>query len=60
MKPRAIVVGTGWAGEGHAIALQSAGVEVVALCGRTRETAIAKAEKLSIGNVRQNWREEIE
>ena len=60
MTTKAIVVGTGWAGEGHAIALQSVGVEVVAFCGRTRETTTAKAEKLSISNVRYDWRKAID
>ncbi len=31
---RAIVVGAGFAGEGHTLALRHAGVEVVALCAR--------------------------
>lgn len=35
MQLRAIVIGAGWAGEGHTLALRSAGVEVVALSGRS-------------------------
>jgi glutamyl-tRNA reductase len=39
MAVQAVVIGTGWAGEGHIRGLQAAGVEVVALCGRTPEPA---------------------
>ena len=35
MTIRAVVIGAGWAGEGHVIGLRDAGVEVVALFGRT-------------------------
>jgi len=44
----AIVIGAGWAGEGHSKALRSAGVEIVVLCGRTPEPAQAMAQKLGI------------
>ncbi len=59
MALRAIVVGTGWAGEGHSKALRSAGVDVVALCGRTPEPTQILAKKLGIGDVRFDWREAI-
>jgi predicted dehydrogenase len=49
---RAIVVGAGWAGEGHTVALRAAGVEVVAMVGRTPEPTRAKAGKLGIDAVR--------
>ena len=29
---RAVVIGAGWAGEGHTRALQACGIEVVAIC----------------------------
>ncbi|MCA1572548.1 MAG: Gfo/Idh/MocA family oxidoreductase [Chloroflexi bacterium] len=48
MTLRAIVVGTGWAGEGHTLALQAAGVEVAAICGRTLERTQALAHKLRV------------
>ena len=60
MSLQAVVIGSGWAGEGHTIALRAAGVEVVAMCGRTPEPAIAKARKLGIPNVRFDWREAVE
>lgn len=56
MTVRAIVIGAGWAGEGHSKALRAAGVEVVALCGRTPEPAQAMAQKLGIAAVRLDWR----
>lgn len=55
MTLRAIVIGAGWAGEGHSKALRAAGVEVVALCGRTPEPAQAMARKLGIATVRLDW-----
>lgn len=59
MALRAVVIGTGWAGEGHSKALRQAGVDVVALCGRTPESARAMAQKLGIADVRFDWREAI-
>lgn len=56
MTLRAIVIGAGWAGEGHTKALRAAGVEVAALCGRTPEPAYAMAHKLGIADVRCGWR----
>ena len=41
MTMRAVVIGAGWAGEGHVIGLRDAGVEVVALFGRTPEPAFS-------------------
>jgi predicted dehydrogenase len=56
---RAVVIGAGWAGEGHSKALRLAGVEVAALCGRTPEPAKAMAQKLGIDDVRFDWREAL-
>src|SRR5262245_20012856 len=60
MTLRAVVIGTGWAGEGHTIALREAGVEVVAMCGRTPEPAKAMAVRLGIEHVRFDWRQALE
>jgi predicted dehydrogenase len=60
MTLRAVVIGTGWAGEGHTIALREAGVEVVAMCGRTPEAAKAMATKLGIDEVHFDWRQGLE
>lgn len=55
MSLKAVVIGAGWAGEGHTIGLRDAGVEVVAMCGRTPEPAQAMAAKLNIPNLRLDW-----
>jgi predicted dehydrogenase len=55
MTLRAIVIGAGWAGEGHTIGLRAAGVDVVALVGRTPEPAHARAQQLGVANVRFDW-----
>src|SRR5690349_17950750 len=60
MTLRAVVIGAGWAGEGHTLGLRDAGVEVVALCGRTPEPAHARAQQLEIANVRFDWRDALE
>src|SRR5262245_43272380 len=60
MTLRAVVIGTGWAGEGHTIALREAGVEVVAMCGRTPEPAKAMAARLGIEDLRFDWRQALE
>ncbi len=59
MTLRAIVIGAGWAGEGHVLGLQAAGVEVVALCGRTPEAAYQRAAQLGVAQVRFDWRAAI-
>lgn len=56
MLHRAVVIGAGWAGEGHVFGLRPAGVDVVALCGRTRRPATEHAKHLAIPNVRFDWR----
>ena len=56
MPLRAVVIGAGWAGEGHTLGLRDAGVEVLALCGRTPEPAYQRAAQLGITDVRFDWR----
>jgi predicted dehydrogenase len=51
----AIVVGSGWAGEGHTLALRAAGVDVVAICGRTETAVKALVERLEVREARLNW-----
>jgi predicted dehydrogenase len=60
MTIRAVVIGAGWAGEGHTIGLRDAGVEVVALFGRTPEPAYQRAAELGITDVRFDWRAGLE
>ena len=57
---RAVIVGAGWAGEGYTRALRGAGVDVVALCGRTAGPAYAMGRKLGVVDVRLDWRSAIE
>ena len=45
---KAVVVGAGWAGEGHTKALQHCGVEVVAICARRQEIVDKVASNLGI------------
>lgn len=56
MSLSAVVIGSGWAGEGHTLALRAAGVEIAALCGRSAEPSHALAKRLEIPEVRLNWR----
>jgi predicted dehydrogenase len=56
----AVVIGSGWAAEGHTIALQSAGATVVAICGRNQQSVVAKAIKHGIPNTRLDWRQALE
>jgi len=59
MMLRAIVIGAGWAGEGHTLALRAAGVEVVALCGRSAAPTRSLAERLEMQETRLDWRSAI-
>lgn len=55
MQLRAIVIGAGFAGEGHTNALRRAGVEVVALCGRERAVVEARATALGVPLASTDW-----
>ena len=57
---RAVVVGAGWAGEGHTKALQWCGVEVVAICARQPEVVRQVAERLGVAEGSVDWRGTIE
>lgn len=58
-KLRAVVIGAGWAGEGHTIALQHCGVEVVSICARNQDVVRAVAERLGVANASTDWRESL-
>lgn len=53
---RALILGAGYAGEGHTLALQRAGVDVVAMASRTRASCEATAARLGIPNTGTDWR----
>ncbi len=56
MALQAVVIGTGWAAEGHVRALARSGVEVVAVCGRSAEPTQALIERLAVPAGRLDWR----
>ncbi len=53
---RALILGAGYAGEGHTLALQRAGVDVVAMASRTLSSCQATAERLNILHAGTDWR----
>ena len=57
---RAIVIGAGWAGEGHTRALQYAGVDVAAICARQTGIVQAVADRLGAGEASIDWRHTLE
>ena len=52
----AVVVGAGWAAEGHVRALQQCGVQVAALCGRQPHVVRATADRLGVAGASTDWR----
>src|SRR5271165_3353705 len=56
MPLRAMVMGAGSAGEGHALALRQAGVEVVAIASRTADVVRRVADDLGIPVATTDWR----
>jgi predicted dehydrogenase len=57
---RAIVIGAGFAGEGHTLALRHAGVEVVTICARQPAVVQAVADRLAIPQTSTDWRHALE
>jgi predicted dehydrogenase len=55
-KLRAVVLGSGYAGEGHTLALRDAGVEVVGMASRTAAAVEAAAARLGIPEAGTDWR----
>ena len=56
MALRALVIGTGWAAEGHVLGLRHAGAKVVGLYGRNAEIAAQLAARLGVERLGQDWR----
>jgi len=52
---KAVVIGAGWAGEGHTKALQHYGVDVVAICARKADLVQKVASQLGISEASTNW-----
>jgi predicted dehydrogenase len=57
---RAIVVGAGFAGEGHTIALRECGVAIEAICARTPSAVQAMADKLGVPLASIDWRQTLD
>jgi predicted dehydrogenase len=57
---QAVVVGAGWAGEGHTLALQHNEVHVQAICARDKETIEAVAKRLEVPEGSTDWRTTLE
>jgi predicted dehydrogenase len=56
---RALVVGAGFAGEGHTLALRDQGVDIVAICARQPDVVRAVADRLEIAEASTDWREAL-
>lgn len=59
-KLRAVVIGAGWAGEGHTNALRHYGVDVVAICARQADVVRAVADRLGVPEASTDWRQTLE
>jgi predicted dehydrogenase len=57
---RAVVIGAGWAGEGHVLALRHGGAEVVALCARQPDVVQAVAARLGVPQASTDWRRTLQ
>lgn len=57
---RALVLGSGYAGQGHAMALRDAGVEIAAMASRTEDVVRRVAAELEIPLAFTDWREALE
>src|SRR5690349_13521776 len=53
---RALVLGAGYAGQGHALALRLAGVEIVGMASRSAEVGAKIAADLKIPRYSADWR----
>jgi len=57
---RAVVIGAGWAGEGHTLGLRFCGVDVVGLCARDEAVVQAVAQRLGIPHAHTDWRRALD
>lgn len=57
---RAVVIGAGQAGEGHTVALQNVGVDVVAICSRTPSVVSEVARRLGVEQASTDWRKTLD
>lgn len=54
-KKKVLILGTGFAGQGHAEAFRTSGAEIVGIVGRTEHVVIDVAKKLNIPYAGTNW-----
>jgi predicted dehydrogenase len=57
---RAVVIGAGFAGEGHTQALRSTGVDVVAMCARQPRVVQSVADRLQVPQASVDWRQTLQ
>jgi predicted dehydrogenase len=57
---RALVIGAGWAGEGHTLALRFCGADVAGICARDETVVQAVAQRLSIPHAYTDWRRALD
>ncbi|MEZ4864337.1 MAG: Gfo/Idh/MocA family oxidoreductase [Caldilineaceae bacterium] len=53
---RALILGAGYAGEGHTLALRRAGVDIIGMASRTLASCEATAQRLNIPHAETDWR----
>ncbi|MDA0711075.1 MAG: Gfo/Idh/MocA family oxidoreductase [bacterium] len=56
---RALILGSGFAGQGHAMALRDSGVDIVGMASRTRTVVEQIAGKLKIPYATTNWQQAL-
>lgn len=56
---RAVVIGAGWAGEGHTRALQWCSVDVQAICARQDDVVRAVANRLGVAGASTDWQRTV-
>ena len=56
---KAVVIGAGWAGEGHTKALQHYGVDVVAICARKADVVQKVASQLGVSQASTDWQKSL-
>lgn len=59
MTLRALILGSGFAGKGHAQALQDSGVEIVGMASRTRSVVERVAAELNIPYATSDWQQAL-
>ena len=56
---KAVVIGAGWAGEGHTRALRHYGVDVVAICARRADVVQNVASQLGVSEASTDWQKSL-